>query len=124
MNDAASGDQIHIEQLELSAHIGVPETERARAQRLTISLTIWPARDFRDLRDDIANTVSYSTIRDEVKSFVSPRADQLIETLADAIAAHLLRVFAITRLRLELRKFVLTDARYVAVKITRERASG
>jgi hypothetical protein len=30
-----SGDQIHIEQLEVFAHIGVPDDERSAPQRLT-----------------------------------------------------------------------------------------
>jgi len=39
-------DQIHLEQLELSAHIGVPEEEQAEAQRLAVTLTLEPRRGF------------------------------------------------------------------------------
>jgi dihydroneopterin aldolase len=35
-------DQIHIEQLEISAHVGVPEKERSASQRLTVSISLWP----------------------------------------------------------------------------------
>jgi hypothetical protein len=34
-------DRIHIEQLEISAHIGVPEKERSTPQRLTVSISFW-----------------------------------------------------------------------------------
>src|SRR5438045_2825050 len=35
-------DRIHIEQLEIFARDGVPEKERASAQRLTVNNTFWP----------------------------------------------------------------------------------
>jgi dihydroneopterin aldolase len=35
-------DRIHIEQLEISAHVGVPEKERSIPQRLTVSISFWP----------------------------------------------------------------------------------
>src|SRR4029450_11611838 len=34
--------RIHIEQLEISAHIGVPDKERYARQRLTVSISFWP----------------------------------------------------------------------------------
>jgi dihydroneopterin aldolase len=44
---------------------------------------------------------------------------KLIETLADGLAAHLLATFPIERIRLEIRKFILPDTRYVAVSVVR-----
>ena len=35
---------IRIQHLEVQAHIGVPEDERASPQRLTLNLTLWPLR--------------------------------------------------------------------------------
>jgi FolB domain-containing protein len=116
--DVASG-QIHIEQLEISARIGVPETERATPQRLTASITLWPATDPRDLNDDVNRTVNYSTVREETKKFAAKRSDKLIETLAYELAGHLLTHFPVTRVAIELRKFVLPDAQYVAVRLSR-----
>ena len=46
----------------------------------------------------------------------------MIETLAEAIAAHLLAAFPLVRVRLELRKFILPEVKYVAVRLTRERS--
>jgi FolB domain-containing protein len=116
--DVASG-QIHIEQLEISARIGVPETERATPQRLTASITLWPATDPCDLNDDVNRTVNYSTVREETKKFAAKRSDKLIETLAYELAGHLLTHFPVTRVAIELRKFVLPDAQYVAVRLSR-----
>jgi FolB domain-containing protein len=119
MDSTGSEDAIHIEQLELSARVGVPEEERTTAQRLTVSMTLWPAGDFRDLGDEIASTVNYASVCAEVKSFVSARCDKLVETMADAIASHLLRTFRLRRVDIELRKFVLRDVDHVAVRVSR-----
>ena len=61
-------NQILIEDLELSSFIGVPEEERASAQRLTVSLMLEPQRDFRALGDSIANAVDYAAVAEFVKA--------------------------------------------------------
>ncbi|TMP93370.1 MAG: dihydroneopterin aldolase [Verrucomicrobia bacterium] len=112
-------DQIHIEQLEISTHIGVPEEERATPQRLTVSITLWPRHNERDLGDNIDKTVNYSAVAEAAKSFARDQSVNLIETLADRLATHLLGTFAIQKITIELRKFVLEDAKYASVTVTR-----
>jgi dihydroneopterin aldolase len=51
------------------------------------------------------------------------RSDKLIETLADRLASHLLQLFPIQKIEIELRKFVLPDADYVSVIVTRNRTA-
>lgn len=114
-----SSGQIHIEQLEVFARVGVPDAERATPQRLTANITLWPACNLRDLNDDIAHTVNYSAVCDETKKFVAERSDKLIETLAYQLAGHLLRSFRVSKVAIELRKFVLPGAQYVAVTASR-----
>jgi dihydroneopterin aldolase/2-amino-4-hydroxy-6-hydroxymethyldihydropteridine diphosphokinase len=119
-----SDDRIHIEQLKIVARVGVSESERARSQRVAVSITIWPRFQADDLGDDVTKTVDYSKLCQEAKKFVQGRADKLIETLADALAEHLLRKFAIRRVTVELRKFVLKGADYVSVTVNRTAALG
>jgi FolB domain-containing protein len=121
---AVVSDFIHLEQLELLARLGVTETERAAPQRVTISLTLWPRHPLVDLRDEIGNTVNYSKVCDETKAFVRDHSYKLIETLADRLAAHLLKHFSMHKIIVELRKFVLPDTKYVAVTISRTAAIG
>jgi dihydroneopterin aldolase len=116
-------DAMRIEQLEVFAHIGVPDDERAGPQRLVLNITFWPAHNGMELADDIARTVNYADVCAETRSFVQRRSDRLIETLADALANHLLGVFKIQRIAIELRKFILPDVHYVSVTVTRERSS-
>ena len=112
-------DRIHIEQLELSTRIGVPEKERSTPQRLTVSISFWPYRDQRDVSDQIDNTVNYSIVAEEAKNFVREQSTKLIETLADRLATHLLKTFRIQTVTVELRKFPLDDAKHVSVTATR-----
>jgi FolB domain-containing protein len=117
-----SSDRIHIEQLEISARVGVPEKERAAPQRLTATITLWPLRQAEELHDHIAEMVNYSEVCEETKKFVRDHTVKLIETLADELATHLLQRFAIAKIEVELRKFVVPDAKYVSVTVTRSAA--
>ena len=112
-------DPIHIEQLEIFTCIGVPEKERSTPQRLTVSITLWPKQDSRDLGDQIDKTVNYSAVAEEAKSFARDQSVNLIETLADRLATYLLRNFAVRKITVELRKFVLPDAKHVSITVTR-----
>src|SRR5437667_12859779 len=112
-------DRIHIEQLEISTRVGVLEEERAVPQRLTVSISLWPYHETRDLADKIEKTVNYSAVADETKHFVRNQSFNLIETLADRLAMHLLQTFPTQKVTVELRKFPLKDAKYVSVTVTR-----
>jgi dihydroneopterin aldolase len=114
-----SYDRIHIEQLEIFTRVGVPENERANPQRLTVSISFWPYFEKRDIADKIDNTVNYSIVAEETKNFVRDQSTNLIETLADRLATHLLKTFRIQKITVELRKFSLKDAKHVSVTVTR-----
>ena len=117
-------DEVHIDQLEVSTHIGVPEQERAAPQRLTVSISFWPYQQTRDLADNTHKAVNYSAVAEETKSFVRDQSVNLIETLADVLAAHLLKTFPIQKVTVELRKFPLQDAKYVSATVTRTASVG
>jgi dihydroneopterin aldolase len=114
-------DQVRIEQLEIFAHIGVPDEERAAAQRLTFHMAVWPVRQAGELGDEISKAVNYASVCAETRKFVAARRDKLIETLANALALHLLDTFEIRRITIELRKYILPDVQFVSVTVTRER---
>ena len=116
-------DVIRIERIEVLAHIGVPDDERAQPQRLTINIAFWPGKAGPELNDDIAQAVNYAAVCAEVRKFVGERRDKLIETLADKLAFHVLEVFGIRRITIELRKYILPDVEFVSVTVTRERAN-
>jgi dihydroneopterin aldolase len=114
-------DRIRIESLELSSHIGVPEEERATAQRLTASLVLEPIRGLGALGDRIGNTVDYFAVCEYAKVLSGARPRHLLETLAEEIAEALLARFPLRAVEIELRKYVLPDTAFVAVQIRRAR---
>jgi dihydroneopterin aldolase len=116
-SDAA--DSVHIEQLEVFGRVGVTENERSAPQRLALTITLWPGTAFNELEDDISCTVNYSAAADAARDFVRDNSFKLIETLGDALASHLLKTFSINKLEIEVRKFVLPQAKYVAVSLVR-----
>lgn len=112
-------DLIHIEALEVRSRIGVPEEERSAPQRLTVTLTLEPAAGFRALGDRLEGTVDYAAVCEAVKAIAAERARRLVETLAEELAAQLLARFPLRRVEVEVRKFILPDTDYVAIRIER-----
>jgi dihydroneopterin aldolase len=119
MDEMDAMDCILVSNLELRAHIGITPEERGEAQRLTVSLKITPLADFTALGDDIARTVDYFRVSRRIQEIAMDRPRNLIETLAGEIAGTILEEFAASRVEVELRKYILPDAEYVAVRVTR-----
>ena len=116
-------DEIHIAGLALDVRIGVTEREREQPQRVTVFLTLRQANGFAGLRDRVERTINYSLVCATVRQMATdspPR--QLIETLALDIATLILACFSsCTEVDVELRKYILPDTDYVAVRLTRRR---
>ena len=106
--------------LEVFAHIGVPDAERSQEQRLLISLEM-AVDSFSHAAgtDNLAWTINYADVVQYVKILTARRARKLLETLAEELAADLLKAFAIKKITVEIKKFVLPDTQYVSVKIER-----
>ncbi len=116
-------DLIHLEKLELLSRLGVPDEERATPQRLALNLTMEPVNRFETLDDGIENTVDYFVVAQTVQRLAMARPRHLLETLAGEIAREVLARFAVRAVEVELRKFILPDTAFVAVRLRRERAT-
>jgi dihydroneopterin aldolase len=112
-------DVILIEDLEISSRIGAGEDERREPQRLTVSLVMETARALTGLGDDLSQTVDYFRVCEAVKGLALERPRALVETLAEEIATLVLRDFAVCGVTVELRKYILADTRWVAVRLRR-----
>lgn len=113
-------DLIHICNLALSVRIGVTDEEQSTPQQLTVSLTLHPAEPFGGLDDRIERTINYAAVCATVRALVTAPPRRLIETFAGDIAAAVLAGFpACAVVEVELRKFILPDTDYVAVRIAR-----
>jgi dihydroneopterin aldolase len=119
MRIAAALDTIIIRDLAVSYHVGVPDAERAQAQRLL--LTIEMVRDFTQAAkaDDLRHTVDYYAVCQRLLHFGDGRSWKLIETLAVEIAQVVKAEFGASQVRVEVQKFIIPEARYVAVRVER-----
>ena len=114
-------DEIHVSNLALNIHVGVSDEEQAQKQRLTVCLTMRPLRGFSDLGDRIENTVNYAAVCAAVRALAATYPRRLIETLALDIAGEILARFAVASVDVELRKYILPDTDYIAVRLSRQR---
>ena len=70
------------------ANHGVYDFERDRNQRFSVDIVMWV--ETAGTADDIAATVSYADIADEAMAVLTGTAVDLIETLAETIASHVM----------------------------------
>jgi dihydroneopterin aldolase len=112
-------DTIIIRDLEVRYRIGVPAAEREHPQRLLISLEM--TRDFRPAAaaDDLSLTIDYHAVALRLRDWGKGRSWRLLETLATEIADLARGEFGAQSVTVVIKKFVLPDARYVAVKLQR-----
>ncbi len=113
---------IFVRDLVLSCNIGVYRHERDAPQRVRLNIDLAIADDTAGATDRLDDTVSYEGIVDRARATVDARHYNLVETLAEALAAMCLddpRV-RVARIRVEkLDVFANTGA--VGVEIERPR---
>ena len=119
--DAWTMDTISICDLEVFYCVGVPDEERAQPQRLL--LTIEMQHDFRAAaaEDELVDTIDYYAVTQRLLHFGDDAHWKLIETLAVDIAKMVLDEFRPRAVSVEVRKFIIPQARYVSVRVHRER---
>ncbi len=117
-------DTITIRELEVHFHVGVPDEERSRPQRLLVSVAIECDVSAAALADDLSKTIDYYAVSRRLVGLGEGRSWKLIETLAVEIAGIVLGEFGAARVEVEVRKFILPDARWVAVKVERSADRG
>lgn len=112
-------DQIHIEDLEVFYRVGVPEEERAKPQRLLLSITLF--HDFHQAAatDDLRHTIDYYAVTQRLLKLGEGQTWRLIETLAHEIAELILREFRPSAVDVEIKKFILPETKWVSVKVRR-----
>jgi len=113
-------DKVYIEGLTFQATIGFYSWEKEIKQTLVIDLAMgWhiaPAAE----NDELAKTLDYAEISQAIVEFANANPVDLIETLAERIAAFLMAQYHIPWLRLKLMKpNAVHNATTVGVEIER-----
>ena len=119
----AAADTISILGLGIVCRVGVPDDERAVPQRLEADLILRPLAGFGSLDDDLSRTVDYADVAARCRELATARPRQLIETLAEELAALLLASWPLAAVSVTIRKFILPDCAGVAVTLHRRRPS-
>lgn len=114
--------KITITDLEVFFHVGVPDAERAQPQRLL--LTIEMEYDFRAaaVSDDIAATIDYFDVSQNIIGLGKGRSWKLIEKLANDLADLVLIGYRPAAVTVTVKKFPIPQAAHVAVTLTKLRA--
>ena len=112
-------DTITIMVLGVLCKIGVPEEERAKPQRLLITVEMRGDFSRACLSDDILATANYYDVSRRIVDLCQSRSYKLIERLGYEIAETILTEFNSESVLVEVKKFILSDARYVSFKLER-----
>jgi dihydroneopterin aldolase len=112
-------DTITIQDLEVFYCVGVPDEERTKPQRLL--LTVEMEHDFRAAanEDEIGDTIDYFAVSQRLKQFGEGVHWKLIETLAVDMADMILEEFKPRSVMVEVKKFVIPEARHVSIRARR-----
>ena len=112
-------DSIRIADLEVFFRVGVPDEERAKPQRLLISINLERDLRFAGASDDLSKTIDYFAVVQRILGLGEGREWKLIEALAEEIATMLLEEFGAPSVVVEVKKFIIPQAQSVSVTVYR-----
>ena len=121
--DAAKGIRhLFVRDLVLTCRIGVHPHERDRPQRVRLNLDLAVAEPDQPSRDQLADVVDYAALVERVRGALGARHVNLVETLAEQVAALCLEDPRVRSARVRIEKLeAIADAAAVGVEIERIR---
>lgn len=112
-------DTIIISDLEVAYHVGVSDAERLDPQKLLLSLEITRDFDWAAESDALEDTADYFAICQRLLQFGEGRSWKLLEKLAVELAMLVRNEFRCSGVTVEIKKFVIPQARHVGVRVSR-----
>ena len=98
------GDIVYLRGLRLEAVIGVNEWERNIRQELALDLEMTTDNRIAAASDQLSDALDYQAVADSVQALAAASQYHLVESLAEAIASHVLSEYAVDGLTLRLTK--------------------
>lgn len=121
-NPAAKLYRILVRDLVLKCLIGIHAHELLAPQRVRINVDMAAVEQAGPLSDDIANVVSYEDVIEGIKRMLAEGHINLVETLAEKIAALCLADERVSSVRVRVEKLdVYAEAASVGIEIERRR---
>ena len=119
---AARLRHVFVRDLELMALLGIYEHEKAEPQRIIVNIDLSVSEGSGPKDDDIGHVVSYEIVVKKVEAIVAVGHVNLVETLAELIAAACLKDRRVKAARVRIEKpDIIKNARSVGVEIERVR---
>lgn len=114
---------VFVRDLELEANIGVYKREKGTLQPVRINIDLTVEETEGEVGDKLENVVDYGAVVENVKEILASGHLNLVETLAEKIAAHCLEDERVKVARVRIEKLeVVPEAASVGVEIERERS--
>ena len=114
-------DKILIRQLEVDAFIGIHTWEKQQTQPLYFDLDLSFDCSPAAHSDDIKDALDYFKVCRQVTAFVAASNYELIETLAEQVAALVIKQFACKKIKLTLYKpNAIANTQTVGIRIVRK----
>jgi len=112
---------ITIVDLEVFYRVGISEEERAKPQRLLLTLDVKFDFSSAAVSGRIGRTIDYYEITQRLLKLGETRNWRLIESVATDVADKILSEFHPESVTIEVKKFSIPEARYVSVSLTKQR---
>jgi len=116
---SVSLDKIFVRDLVLSCFIGVFEEEKAQKQRVRFLVEVWIYPSRQRNNDDVNRVVSYDRIVEAIHAVVRSGHINLLETLAERIAARCLAHRRAAKVRVLVEKLDRLEGASMGVEIER-----
>ena len=113
--------KISIVDLEVFFCVGVTDEERAKPQRLLISIDMSIDFAVAAVSDRIEKTINYQEVANDVLQYGDGRNWKLIEKLATNLAEFILARYKPQGVSVEIKKFIIPQAKHVSVSVTKLR---
>src|SRR3954467_13342713 len=114
--------RISIVDLEVFYQIGITDEERAKPQRLLITVEMDFDFSTASLSDRLEKTINYFDVAQELLKYGEGRNWKLLEKLAANIADFVMSRFRPQAVAVEVKKFPIPQARYISVTVARTRS--
>jgi FolB domain-containing protein len=121
MEYATSMSKISIVDLEVFYRVGVTDGERAKPQRLLVTVDMDFDFSSAALSDRIEKTINYHSVAQTVLKYGENRSWKLLEKLVANLADAIMTEFEPEAVMVEIKKFVIPQARHVSVSLVRSR---
>ena len=113
---------VFVRDLVIPALIGIHKHEKDGQQNIRINLDMEIPETENSIKDSLSDVVCYEEIVDGIRGIVNAGHINLVETLAEKIAARILVDRRIERVRVKIEKLdIFADASSVGIEIERSR---